>query len=199
MSLKKERASTSERLKNERVQCEENFEAQIEQASKIADPTERVLQLEKTRHAASNAGRKERSKIVLAASEVYHWGGKELAIYFGLAIPTVGIGSLTYLVKNSKHEKSFKEQLEKEAEDYIKNMSDKETHLAEMIDALIEEHVQEIAQSPKCEDVLNQPGLVKKFAAASIKKGIPLPEEKEEPMPQQPRTRLLLKTGPSAG
>lgn len=126
-------------------------------------------------------------------------GGKEMAIYWGLAIPTVAIGSITYLVKHQKHAASFVDQLMKEAEDHLKNMSDKETRLAEMIDALVEEHVQEIAQSPKCEDVLNEPCLVKKFAAASIKKGIPLAEEEEEPMPQSPKTRLLLKNRPSAG
>ena len=199
MSLKADRLSTSEELKAQRVQCEEKFEAEIEQAGRIADTAEKILQLEKVRQDVSSDDWKEKNDIWSAASKVYKVGVKEQAIYWGIAIPTLAIGSIVYLTKHKKNENSFYDQLIKEAEDHFKNISDKETRLAEMIAAVLEDHVQEIAQSPLCVDVLNEPGLVKTFAVAAIKKGITIIQEnpaaeettvaeQKQPEPRQKRS-----------
>ena len=208
LSMKAKKQAASEALKAERSQCEEKFDADVARAQGLPDPAATVLQLERIRQVAHNA-KEETHKIRETVKKLYPMGKKQEAIYWGLALPTLAVGSVTYLVQHLKRRDAFEDHLMNEARDHFNRMSEKITSLNEMVDVFVAEHMQEIiesplragvlaepnllarlvdkhvpviAKSPLCKDIQDEPALLRNFAEVALRKGLSFEEAEEKPV-----------------
>lgn len=178
MSKKKKKQAVSEELQANYLATEEGFEAAIAEAEQIEDPAEKILRMREIQEEIYNTIQHESGEIDKLVERMHPMGGKQAALYFGMAIPTVFVGSLAYLFRKQANQRNYGGKLHEEQRPHADKLKDYRHSLSELMAVVVEEHVDEISLSPRAAEVLADSRLARVFAEATVKNKIAEAEAK---------------------
>ena len=186
MFYKKRKEAKSKELNDNRVQSETQISAAIDKAEQIADPAEKLLRLDKIRNDIDSelvceAGVTVKKSDRAGAKALMGGMGATSAAVAGVVllvtgpavvvgIPVMLGGYIGSIFLFDKRKESAAGKLAAEANDHVQKMIALRAQVSDMTDAVIENNVKEISQSPLYGDVRALPGIAEKFADAAAKR-----------------------------
>jgi len=179
---KKKKERELKAIQEARTKREQRIDADIGAAVLIEDPAKKILRLEEIRKVINNESWTENSIIFKKADKSFSRavGTSAVAAVGGataagiLTAATGGVGALVLfpimiggIFAGAKRADSVEKRLKAQVEDHLNKTDDQRWQVTRLMLSEVSKNVEEIAQSPLKEKVLDVPGIAAQFSVAA--------------------------------